>query len=114
MGTPKKRAHSLNNLCSVIEITPCRDQPRAGLLKDGDNEIGPQLGYDTSGFDLPIYWESPEAAKFFCFDCNSRDNVFLGLKERLKILTEVLQSCDGYKRVVTNSTKSLVSEQFFM
>ena len=39
--------------------------------------------------DLPIYWESPEAAKLFGFDYKDGegDNVFDGLTVRVKILT---------------------------
>ena len=63
-------------------VTPCRDQPA-------------DAGLD----DLPIYWESPEAAKLFGFNYKDGegDDVFGGLTVRVKILTEVLRSADGYK-----------------
>jgi hypothetical protein len=54
-------------------ITPCRDKPDADLD------------------DLPIYWESPDAAKpkLFGFDYKDGegDDVFDGLTVRVKILT---------------------------
>jgi hypothetical protein len=52
-GNTPKRAHSLKHDGSAIEITPCRDQPQAGVLTDGDNGIGAKLGYDALGFDHP-------------------------------------------------------------
>ena len=75
-------------------VTPCRDQPDAGLD------------------DLPIYWESPEAAKLFGFDYKDGegDDVFDGLTARVKILTEVLRSADGYKRIVSHSEENLLPE----
>jgi hypothetical protein len=48
-GNISERTHSNQNNDLGVVITPCRDQPDAGL-------------------DLPIYWESPEAAKLFGFD----------------------------------------------
>jgi hypothetical protein len=78
-----------------VVITPCRDQPDAGL----DN--------------LPIYWESPEAAKLFGFDYKNRDDVFDGLTARVKILTKVLRFSDAYKCVVSHSEKNLLPKQIF-
>ncbi len=67
-GNTPQRTHSnqKNDLGEVI--TPCRDQPDAGLD------------------DLPIYWESPEAAKLFGFDYKNGDDVFDGLTARVKYL----------------------------
>jgi hypothetical protein len=45
-GNTPERTHSNQNNHLGVVITPCRDQPDAGL-------------------DLPIHWESPEAAKLF-------------------------------------------------
>jgi hypothetical protein len=64
-GNTPKRAQSLKNDGSVIEVTPCRDQPLAGVLADSDNGIYLQLSLNALGIDLPLYWESPEAAKLF-------------------------------------------------
>jgi hypothetical protein len=50
---------------------------------------------------------------FFGFDYNIGEDVFRGLKERVEILTEVLQSCDVYKCIVTDSHKSLLPEHLF-
>jgi hypothetical protein len=92
-NTPERTHINQNNDLGVV-ITPCRDQPDAGL-------------------DLPIYWESPEVAKLFGFDYRNGDKVFDGLTVRVKILTEVLRSSDAYKRVVSHSEENLLPEQFF-
>ena len=67
------------------------------------------------GYDLSIYWESPEAAKLFGFDYKDGegDDVFDGLTVRVKILTKVLRSADGYKLVVSHSEENLLPEQMF-
>jgi hypothetical protein len=93
-GNTPQRTHSNQNNDLGVVITPCRDQPDAGL----DN--------------LPIYWESPEAAKLFCFDYKNGDDVFDGLTATVKILTKVLRSSDVYKRVVSHSELNL-PEQIF-
>ncbi len=93
-NTPERTHRNTNNDLGVI-ITPCRDQPDAGV-------------------DLPpIYWESPEAAKLFGFDYKKGDDVFDGLKVRVKILTEVLRSPDAYKHIVSHSKDNLLPEQIF-
>ena len=51
-NTLVERTHSNQHNVLGEVVTPCRDQPDAGLD------------------DLPIYWESPEAAKLFGFDYN--------------------------------------------
>ncbi len=61
----------------------------------------------------PIYWDSLEAAKLFGFNYSNRDDVFDGLKVRVKILTEVLRSSDAYKRIVSHSEENLLHEQIF-
>jgi hypothetical protein len=94
MGTPHRGHSNQNNDLGVV-ITPCRDQPDAGL--------------DS----LHIYWESPEAAKLFSFDYKNKDDIFDGLTARVKILTKVLRSSDAYKRVVSHSENNLLPEQFF-
>jgi hypothetical protein len=95
-NTPERSPSNQHNSLGEV-ITPCRDQPDAGLD------------------DLPIYWESPEAAKLFGFDYKNGDgdDVFNGLTARVNILTEVLRSSDGYKRVVSHSEENLLPEQIF-
>jgi hypothetical protein len=82
-GNTPERTHSNqhNDLGEVI--TPCRDQPDAGL----DN--------------LPIYWESPEAAKLFGFDYKNGDgdDVFDGLTVRRKtVFCVFVYLCIGAKK----------------
>ncbi len=94
-GNTSQRTHGNQNNDLGVVITPCRDQPDADLD------------------DLPIYWESPEAAKLFGFDHKNGDDVFDGLTARVKILTKVLRSSDAYKRVVSHSEENLLPEQNF-
>ncbi len=96
-NTLVERTHSNQHNVLGEVVTPCRDQPDAGLD------------------DLPIYWESPEAAKLFGFDYKDGegDDVFDGLTSRVKILTEVLRSADGYKHIVSHSEENLLPEQIF-
>ena len=35
---------------------------------------------------IPIYWESPEAAKLFGFNYEEGEDVYYGLKERVEVL----------------------------
>jgi hypothetical protein len=93
-GNTTERTHSNQNNDLGVVITPCRDQPDAGL-------------------DLPIYWESPEAAKLFSFDYKNGDKFFDRLSVRVKILTKVLKSSDTYKRVLSHSEENLLPEQIF-
>ena len=93
-GNTPQRTHSNQNNDLGVVITPCRDQPDAGL-------------------DLPIYWEPPEAAKLFGFDYKNGDNVFDGLIVRVKILTEVLRSSDAHKRVVSHSEEKFTTRTNF-
>ena len=58
-GNTPMRAHSLKHDGSATEITPCRDQPQAGVLTDGDNGIGAKLGYDALGLDHPSIGNLP-------------------------------------------------------
>jgi len=56
---------------------------------------------DAGGMPVrPLFWESPEAAKLFGFNYNSGEDVLIGLRERVKMLANVLQSCERYKDVV--------------
>jgi hypothetical protein len=112
-GNTPKRTHTSNNNNDLgVTITPCRDQQVGVVAASGDKVVGTQHGSDA-GLDVPIYWESLEAAKLFAFDYKNRDDVFDVRKARIKILTEVLRPSDAYKRVVTNSEENLLPEQIF-
>jgi hypothetical protein len=76
------------------EITPARG---AGE----DKMVTAAADGDAGGMPVrPLFWVSPEAAKLFGFNYNSGEDVLIGLRERVKMLAYVLQSCEGYKNVV--------------
>jgi hypothetical protein len=89
--TPR-RVRGANN--DANEITPARG---AGE----DEMVTAAADGDAGGMPVrPLFWESPEAAKLFGFNYNSGEDVLIGLRERVKMLANVLQSCEGYKDVV--------------
>ncbi len=47
---------------------------------------------------VPIYWDSPEAAKLFGFDYANGADVFQGIEKQIDLLAEVSKSHDGYKK----------------
>jgi hypothetical protein len=86
--TPKRTGGTSDNCApGAIEITPAR---AAGEEKVtfADGDAGGMPGV------FLLFWESPEMAKLLGFDYNSGEDVFMGLKERVKIISKVLQSCD--------------------
>ena len=84
--TPR-RVRGANN--DANEITPARG---AGE----DEMVTAAADGDAGGMPIrPLFWESPEAAKLFGFNYNSGEDVLIGLRERVKMLANVLQSCDN-------------------
>jgi hypothetical protein len=51
---------------------------------------------------LPLYWDSPEAAKLFGFSYQDGDDVHKGVQDIITSLTRAQQSHDGYKHFVAN------------
>ena len=54
------------------------------------------------GSSLPLYWDSPEAAKLFGFSYQDGDDVHKGVQDIITLLTWAQQSHDGYKHFVAN------------
>jgi hypothetical protein len=105
--TPK-RARKANNTnddsAPTIVITP-------GRAVDGDDAVTADVG--VTG--LPLFWDSPEAAKLFGFSYNNGDDVYGRLKDRIHLLSEVQRSEDGYKRFVIDiEKKPLSTKQIFL
>jgi len=66
------------------------------------------------GSSLPLYWDSPEAAKLFGFSYKNGDEVYMGLQQIVESLLYTQQSHDGYKRVVAHvECKPLTQKQIF-
>ena len=66
------------------------------LMPEGGEET---MGGGATGYDarrgicgsIPIYWDSPEAAKLFGFCYENGDNVFQGIEKQIVLLAEVLK-----------------------
>lgn len=58
-----------------------------------------------------IYWESSEAAKLFGFDHG--DDVYVGLQNRIKLLSGAISNCHGYRDIVDGGGENLSLQQFF-
>jgi hypothetical protein len=89
------------------------------LMPEGGDET---MGGGATGNDarrrrcgsVPIYWDSPEAAKLFGFCYENGDNVFQGIEKQIVLLAKVLKSNDGYKKIVRDIDKEpLSSTQIF-
>jgi hypothetical protein len=97
--TPRRARGTNNNRApNANEITPARAA--------GENEMVTAAADGDAGGAMPLrplFWESPEAATLFGFNYNSREDVLVGLRERVNMLSDVLQSCEGYKRVVNHN-----------
>ena len=107
--TPRRvRGANNNRVPDANEITPARGAGEDEMTTAAAEE-------DAGGVPIrPLFWESPEAAKLFGFNYNIGEDVPMGLRERLKILSDVLQSCEGYKHVVDHREESPLSpEQIF-
>ena len=66
------------------------------------------------GSSLPLYWDSPEAAKLFGFSYKNGDDVYTGLQQIIELLSYTQQSHDGYKHVVAHvECKPLTPKQIF-
>ena len=105
--TPK-RAMKANNThddsAPTVVITP-------GRAVDGNDTVTADVG--VTG--LPLFWDSPEAAKLFGFSYNNGDDVYGRLKDRIHLLSEVQRSEDGYKRFVIDiEKKPLSTKQIFL
>jgi hypothetical protein len=58
-----------------------------------------------------IYWESSEAAKLFGFDHG--DDVYVGLQNRIKLLSGAISTCHGYRDIVDGGGENLSLQQVF-
>jgi hypothetical protein len=66
------------------------------------------------GSSLPLYWDSPEAAKLFGFSYKNGDDVYMGLQQIVESLLYTQQSHDLYKRVVAHVEREpLTPKQIF-
>ena len=93
-------------------ITPGNDDGQVndidiGFLVGSDvgGEVGCQVGSvvgSNVGSSLPLYWDSPEAAKLFGFSYQDGDDVHKGVQDIITLLTRAQQSHDGYKHFVAN------------
>ena len=54
------------------------------------------------GVEVPLFWDSPEAAKLFGFSYQDGDDVHKGVQDIVSSLTRAQQSHDGYKHFVAN------------
>jgi hypothetical protein len=96
------------------EITPARGAGAASAITPGNddgqvNDVGGEVGCQlvsvvgsNFGSSLPLYWDSPEAAKLFGFSYQDGDDVHKGVQDIVTSLTRVQQSHDGYKHFVAN------------
>ena len=57
---------------------------------------------DVGAAVLPLFWNSPEAAKLFGFSYQDGDDVHKGVQDIVTSLTRAQQSHDGYKHFVAN------------
>ncbi len=76
-----------------------------GRAVDGNDTVTADVG--VTG--LPLFWDSPEAAKLFGFSYNNGDDVYGRLKDRIYLLSEVQRSEDGYKQFVIDIEKKPLS-----
>ncbi len=92
--TPKQ-AREANNTnddsAPTIVITP-------GRAVDGDETATADVGAAV----LPLFSDSPEAAKLFGFSFRNGDNVYKGLTDIVQLLSHAQQSHDGYRWFVAN------------
>ena len=94
------------------DITPCRHIDNDdGMANKAEGE---QCKSDHDS-NVSIYWDSSEAAKLFGFSYKNGDNVYERLKDRIRLLSEVQRSEDGYKRFVSDiEKKPLTTKQTFL
>jgi len=99
---------------AVSAITPGNDD---GQVNDVGGEVGCQVGSvvgSNVGSSLPLYWDSPEAAKLFGFSYKNGDDVYTGLQQIIELLLYTQQSHDGYKRIVAHVEREpLTPKQIF-
>jgi hypothetical protein len=109
--TPKRKVRTNDHGCAAASaITPGNDDGRVneiGYLVGSDvgGEVGCQVGSvvgSNVGSSLPLYWDSPEAAKLFGFSYQDGDDVHKGVQDIVTSLTRAQQSHDGYKHFVAN------------
>ncbi len=103
-GTTQDSARTPKRSAPTTVITP-------GRAVDGDDAVTADVG--ATG--LPVFWDSPEAAKLFGFSYNNGDDVYGRLKDRIHLLSEVQRSEDGYKRFeIDIEKKPLSTKQIFL
>jgi hypothetical protein len=111
-GAKSKLAPNANEIAptrgagAASAITPGNDD---GQVNDVGGKVGCQLGSVVGfnfGSSLPLYWDSPEAAKLFGFSYQDGDDVHKGVEDIVTSLTRVQQSHDGYKHFVANNYRA--------
>jgi hypothetical protein len=96
------------------DITPCRHIDNANGVVNNAEEEQCQRNSDHDS-NVSIYWDSSEAAKLFGFSYKNGDNMYERLKDRIRLLSEVQRSEDGYKRFVSDiEKKQLTTKQIFL
>jgi len=88
------------------DITPARGAGAVSAITPGNddgqvNDVGGEVRSNV-GSSLPLYWDSPEAAKLFGFRYKNGDDVYTGLQQIIELLSYTQQSHDGYKRFVAH------------
>ena len=79
---------------------PHRNYP--GRAPCGGEEMGTGTADVVLGVEVPLFWDSPEAAKLFGFSYQNGNDVHKGVQDIVTSLTRAQQSHDGYKHFVTN------------
>jgi hypothetical protein len=84
-----------NSAPAPIEITP-------GRAPCGGKETWTGTADVVLGVEVPLFWDSPKAAKLFGFSYQDGDDVHKGVQDIVTSLTRAQQSHDGYKHFVAN------------
>ena len=96
-----------NSAPAPIEITPERTPCGSKETWTGTADV-------ALGVEVPLFWDSPEAAKLFGFSFQNGDNVYKGLTNIVQLLSHAQQSHDGYRRFVANVDRApLTPTQIF-
>jgi hypothetical protein len=94
--TPK-RARKANNTNDDSAPTPTLVITPGRAVDDDDTATA-----DVGATGLPLFWDSPEAAKLFGFSFQNGNNVNKGLTDIVQLLSHAQQSHDGHRRFVAN------------
>ena len=118
--TPNRKKCTNDHSCAAApENDDGRDNETSYLVgSDVGGDVGCQIssvvGSNVGSSSLPLYWNSPEAAKLFGFNYKNGDDVYTGLQQIVESLSYTQQSHDGYKQVVAHvERKPLTPKQIF-